>query len=124
MDPLVEEDCMGTPSADVEQYLTDLQHPLKAGVLELKAAILASDLAITEHVKWNTHGCRGAPVELGLLLRPSRVMVFPASAGGNTDQGPAGTLPRGSLPTAAAQTLRPGDLAPDREPVEGDQRGD
>jgi hypothetical protein len=34
---------MGTPSADVEQYLTDLQHPLKEGVLQIRAAILASD---------------------------------------------------------------------------------
>ena len=41
---------MGTPSADVEQYLADLQHPLKEGVLRLRAAILASDLALTEHV--------------------------------------------------------------------------
>jgi hypothetical protein len=44
---------MGTPSADVEQYLTVLQHPLKEGVLRLRAAILASVPAITEHVKWN-----------------------------------------------------------------------
>ena len=44
---------MGTPSADVEHYLSELQHPLKAGVLELRAAILAADPALTEHVKWN-----------------------------------------------------------------------
>jgi hypothetical protein len=31
---------MGAPSADVEQYLTELQHPLKEGILQLRAAIL------------------------------------------------------------------------------------
>jgi hypothetical protein len=44
---------MGSPAGDVEQYLTDLQHPLKEGVLLLRTTILASDSAITEHIKWN-----------------------------------------------------------------------
>jgi hypothetical protein len=44
---------MGTPSADVEHYLSELQHPLKEGVLELRTAILAADPALTEHIKWN-----------------------------------------------------------------------
>jgi Domain of unknown function (DU1801) len=44
---------MGTPSAEVERYLVELQHPLKDGVLQLREAILASGTAITEHVKWN-----------------------------------------------------------------------
>jgi hypothetical protein len=51
---------MGAPSADVEQYLVDLQHPLKEGVLQLRAAILASDPAISEHVKWNAPSFRYA----------------------------------------------------------------
>jgi hypothetical protein len=44
---------VGTPAADVEEYLTVLEHPLKEGVLRLRAAILASRLPITEHIKWN-----------------------------------------------------------------------
>ena len=44
---------MATPAGDVEQYLTDLQHPLKDGVLLLRTTILASDSAITEHIKRN-----------------------------------------------------------------------
>jgi hypothetical protein len=40
-------------SSDVDRFLADLEHPLKAGVEQLRAAILASDDAITEHVKWN-----------------------------------------------------------------------
>lgn len=39
--------------ATVEQYLAALEHPLKDGVLRLRAAILASGLPITEAVKWN-----------------------------------------------------------------------
>ena len=38
---------------DVDAYLRELQHPLKAGVERLRAAILASNGQITEHVKWN-----------------------------------------------------------------------
>ena len=40
-------------SSDVDRFLADLEHPLKDGVEQLRAAILASDDAITEHVKWN-----------------------------------------------------------------------
>ena len=40
-------------SSDVDRFLAELEHPLKAGVEQLRAAILASDDAITEHVKWN-----------------------------------------------------------------------
>ena len=39
--------------SDVDRFLAELEHPLKAGVVQLRAAILASDDAITEHVKWN-----------------------------------------------------------------------
>ena len=49
---------MGTSSADVERYLTELRHPLKQGVLQLRAAILASQLDITEHIRWNAPSFR------------------------------------------------------------------
>jgi hypothetical protein len=62
---------MGTASADVEQYLADLQHPLKAGVLQLRAAILAADPAITEHVKWNAPSFRyGGEDRVTFRLQP------------------------------------------------------
>ena len=53
-----EDDPMGTPSAAVEQYLTALRHPLKAGVLQLRAAILTADPGISETVKWNAPNFR------------------------------------------------------------------
>ncbi|MBJ7453036.1 MAG: DUF1801 domain-containing protein [Blastococcus sp.] len=43
---------------DVDDYLDRLQHPLKAGVEQLRAAILASDAGITESVKWNAPNFR------------------------------------------------------------------
>jgi hypothetical protein len=38
---------------DVEDYLRELRHPMKEGVEQLRAAILASNAGITEHIKWN-----------------------------------------------------------------------
>ena len=40
-------------SADVDRYLDRLEHPLKAGVVRLRAAIMGSVPGISEHVKWN-----------------------------------------------------------------------
>jgi hypothetical protein len=44
---------MPSRTVDVDTVLAGMQHPLKAGVEQLRAAILASNDAITEHVKWN-----------------------------------------------------------------------
>jgi len=43
---------------DVDSYLAALRHPLKEGVEQLRAAILASNAAITESVKWNAPNFR------------------------------------------------------------------
>ena len=51
---------MPSRAADVDRYLRELVHPLKAGVEQLRAAILASDDGITEHVKWNAPSFRYA----------------------------------------------------------------
>jgi hypothetical protein len=60
-----------TPSAEVEQYLAELQHPLKEGVLQLRAAILGADPGITEHVKWNAPSFRhGGEDRLTFRLQP------------------------------------------------------
>lgn len=40
-------------STQVSEFLRELSHPLKDGILEVRAAILASDDGITEHIKWN-----------------------------------------------------------------------
>jgi hypothetical protein len=62
---------MGTPSPDVEQYLAELHHPLKDGVRQLRAAILACDPAISEHVKWNAPSFRhGGEDRVTFRLRP------------------------------------------------------
>jgi hypothetical protein len=38
---------------DVDAFMADLQHPFKAGIEQLRSAILNSNERITDHVKWN-----------------------------------------------------------------------
>ncbi len=79
---------MSGPSADVEQYLADLEHPLKAGVVRLRAAILASNPAITEHVKWNAPSfCVDGTDRVTFRLRPGArlQLVFHRGAVKRTD---------------------------------------
>lgn len=62
---------MPKPTADVETFLADLEHPLKNGVVALRAAILASDAAITEHIKWNAPSfCYGGDDRVTFRLPP------------------------------------------------------
>jgi hypothetical protein len=57
--------------SDVDRFLAELDHPLKAGVERLRAAILASNGAITEHVKWNAPSFRFDGVDrVRFRLRP------------------------------------------------------
>ena len=44
---------MPNESPEVAEFLPQLSHPLKDGIIELRAAILASDEQITEQIKWN-----------------------------------------------------------------------
>ena len=41
------------PEPTVDDYLAQLEHPMKPTIVRLRAAILASNPALTEHVKWN-----------------------------------------------------------------------
>lgn len=45
-------------SDEVDNYLATLDHPLKAGVEQLRSAILAANGDISEHVKWNAPSFR------------------------------------------------------------------
>jgi hypothetical protein len=44
---------MPSRAPHVDTFMAELEHPFKAGVEQLRAAILASNDGITEHVKWN-----------------------------------------------------------------------
>ena len=44
---------MAGPATSVGALMAELHHPLKPGIEQLRAAILASNDQITEHVKWN-----------------------------------------------------------------------
>lgn len=62
---------MTVPSADVEQFLDALEHPLKEGVLRLRTVIRAADPEITEHVKWNAPSFRyGGEDRVTFRLQP------------------------------------------------------
>lgn len=43
---------MATRADEVEQFMAELEHPLKAEIQAVRAAILASDDSITERIKW------------------------------------------------------------------------
>ncbi|SDY09827.1 protein of unknown function (DU1801) [Micromonospora pattaloongensis] len=49
---------MPSKSGEVDDFMATLDHPLKAGVEELRSAILASNADISEHVKWNAPSFR------------------------------------------------------------------
>ena len=44
---------MAKSAENVDDFLANLQHPQKAGILQLRKAILTADSAITERIKWN-----------------------------------------------------------------------
>lgn len=43
---------MPNETPEVAEFLREVTHPSKDGTLNLRAAILASDERITEHIKW------------------------------------------------------------------------
>lgn len=75
-------------SGEVDDFMATLDHPLKAGVEQLRTAILASDEAISEHVKWNAPSFRyGGEDRVTFRLRPGdRVqLVFHRGARARSD---------------------------------------
>ena len=57
---------MQNESPDVAEFVRELSHPLKPGVEELRAAILASDDGITEQIKWNAPSFHAHAVDLSV----------------------------------------------------------
>ena len=55
----------------VAEFMRELSHPLKAGIVDVRAAILASDAAITEQVKWSAPSfCYHGDDRVTLRLQP------------------------------------------------------
>ena len=104
-------------SPEVDRFMAQLDHPLKAGVEHLRDAILASDPEIAEHVKWKAPSfCREGEDRITFQLRrPDRIqLVFHrgakvrADAGSFTFDDPTGLL-RWATTDRAVVTF--GDLA-------------
>jgi hypothetical protein len=62
---------MARRADDVDTFMAGLDHPLKAGIEQLRAAILVSNDEITEHVKWNAPSfCRAGVDRVTFRLQP------------------------------------------------------
>ncbi|GAA2646136.1 hypothetical protein GCM10010399_94620 [Dactylosporangium fulvum] len=92
---------MSNRSGAVDDFMAKLDHPMKAGVEELRSAILASNGAISEQVKWNAPSFRyGGEDRVTFRLRPGdRVQLIfhrgakvRSDAAGFTFDDPAGLL--------------------------------
>ena len=58
-------------AGSVEAFMAALEHPFKPGIERLRAAILASNSEITEHVKWNAPSfCHGGVDRATFRLQP------------------------------------------------------
>jgi hypothetical protein len=56
---------------EVDQYLHQLEHPLKAEIEQVRAIILGADDGITEHIKWNAPSfCYQGQDRVTFNLRP------------------------------------------------------
>jgi hypothetical protein len=63
---------MPNRTPEVTDFLRDLLHPMRDGVVALRDAILASDDAITERIKWNAPSfCYGGDDRVTFRLRPA-----------------------------------------------------
>jgi hypothetical protein len=63
---------MANRASEVSDFLRDLSHPMKEGVITLRDAILASDSEITEHIKWNAPSfCYRGDDRVTFRLRPA-----------------------------------------------------
>ena len=51
---------MSNRTQEVDRFMGKLDHPLKEGIEQLRAAILGSNDQITEHIKWNAPSFRYA----------------------------------------------------------------
>jgi hypothetical protein len=88
----------------VTDFLEDLDHPMKAGIMQLREAILAANDQITEHIKWKAPSFRyGGDDRVTFNLRPrDRIMlVFHRGAKKRPDDGFDVTDPTGLLTWAA-----------------------
>lgn len=62
---------------DVAAFITSLEHPLRDGVVRLRAALLAVGDATTEHIKWNAPSfCDQGDDRCTMRLTPTTVQLI------------------------------------------------
>lgn len=64
-------------ATDVATFITSLEHPLRDGVVRLRAALLAVGDATTEHIKWNAPSfCDQGDDRCTMRLTPTTVQLI------------------------------------------------
>ncbi len=62
---------MAKKAEDVERFMRELEHPLKAEISRVRSAILAASSEVTEHIKWNAPSfCIGGEDRVTFRLQP------------------------------------------------------
>jgi hypothetical protein len=61
---------MPNESPEIAEFLNGLADPLKDAIIDARAAILASDEQISEHVKWNASFCYQGDDRFTFRLQP------------------------------------------------------
>lgn len=80
---------MPNRSPAVDEFLSELSHPMKEEIVALRDAILASDDGITEHIKWKAPSfCYEGDDRVTFRLQPGDMfqLVFHRGAKVRTDE--------------------------------------
>jgi len=82
---------MARRTGPVDSFMAELDHPLAAGVEQLRRAILASNDGISEHVKWNAPSFRYAGEDrVTFRLQPGNRLQLVFHRGARTREDSAG----------------------------------
>jgi hypothetical protein len=67
---------MPNETPEVAEFLRELSHPMKDGIVDVRTAILAADEQITEHIKWNAPSfCYHGEDRVTFRLPPDRLQL-------------------------------------------------
>ena len=83
---------MTTNSQTVEQFIDDLEHPLKAEIASLRHLILGIDPSISEEVKWNAPSFRTSEHFATMNLRGKNGLLLILHLGAKKRSLPEGAI--------------------------------
>lgn len=83
---------MKRPAQTVDQFLAELDHPMKAEILALRGFILDLDPSITEEVKWNAPSFRTREHFATMQLRRHDQLLLILHLGAKKREQPVGAV--------------------------------